>query len=217
MPDKGLLPERTPEPPKSHRNQFQSPESRHKTGESSLGQADRAKGKRGRKPASQSRAEEIRERLLSWRQTPEPQRVSLRALARELGTSHQLLGHYLTRWEKWQAKECGRQATEIRVRAETETRPWIVAEMLRQAQAFERAAFQSMLGSALYDALRQLKRKARGGQLSRGEVKLLRLFASRGHREAQEILDRSSSTEKSKNNLPLISSRATKPFRSAST
>ena len=172
---------------------------------------------RGRKSAAESRAAEIRVKLLAWKQTPEPHKISLRALARELGTSHQLLEHYLTRWEKWQAKECGRQATEIRVRAEAETRPWIVAEMLRHAQALETVAFQSMLGSALYDALRQLKRKARGGQLSRGEVKLLRLFASRGHREAQEILERSSSTEKSKNNLPLISSRATKPFRSAST
>jgi hypothetical protein len=174
-----------------------------------------AQGKRGRKATGRSRAEEIRVRLLAWKQTPEPQRISLRAVGRELGTSHQLLGHYLTSWEKWQAKEYRRQAKEIRVRAGAETYPWTVAEMLGQAQALEKSAFQSMIGSVLDDALRQLKRKARGDRLSCGEIKMLKLFASRGYRDAQELLDRSSGTEKSKNNLPPIPSCATKSFRRA--
>ena len=174
-----------------------------------------AQGERGRKATGQSRAEEIRVRLLAWKQTPEPQRISLRAVGRELGTSHQLLGHYLTNWEKWQAKEYRRQAKQIRVSAGTETHPWIVAEMQRQAQGLEKAAFQSMIGSVLDDALRQLKRKARGGKLSRGELGMLRLFASRGYREAQKVLDRYSSMEKSTNNLPLIPSRTAKSFKRA--
>lgn len=176
-------------------------------------QAQRVCGKRGRKTASESRATEIRARLLSWKQAPKQHRISLRALARELGTSHQLVGHYLACWEKWRSKEHLRAAKEIRVRAAAETRPGVETEMLRQAHAFESAAFQSMLGSALDDTLRQLKRKARGGQLSRGEIKMLKLFVSKGYRDAQETLDRCCRTEKSKNNLPLIPSHTAKSFR----
>jgi hypothetical protein len=50
---------------------------------------------RGRKPKQQSRSEEFRKTLAAWKQIPVAFRPSLRALARELGTSHQLLGHYL--------------------------------------------------------------------------------------------------------------------------
>jgi hypothetical protein len=177
--------------------------------------ADRPSEKRVRRSAVQSQAPDIRARLLTWKQTPEPQRVSLRALARELGTSHQLLGHYLIRWEKWQAKEYRRQAKEIRVRAEAETRPWIAAEMLRQAQVLEKAAFQSEIGSLLDDTLRKLKREARGGQLSRGAVKMLRLFAARGDRDVQQILDRARIAEKSKINLPRTAGDRSKSFRIA--
>lgn len=176
-------------------------------------QAVHSQAKRGRKPASESRATEIRARLLLWKQVQEPHRISLRALARELSTSHQLLGHYLTRWEKWKAKEYRRQAQEIRIRAAAEMRPRVVTEMLGQAKALEAAAFQSMLGSALDDTLRKLKRKARSGRLSCGEMKMLRLFASRGYQDAQEILDRCGRTEKSNNNLPPIPSRTAKSFR----
>ena len=52
---------------------------------------------RGRKLASQSRATEFRLRLRKWKKTPEARRVSLRALAAKLGTSHQLLSFYLRR------------------------------------------------------------------------------------------------------------------------
>jgi hypothetical protein len=54
----------------------------------------------GRKTEQESRATEFRQRLMAWKQTPESQRPSLRALARELGTSHQLLKHYLDGLEK---------------------------------------------------------------------------------------------------------------------
>ncbi len=46
---------------------------------------------RGRKPKQESRSAELRQKLIEWKQTPESSRPSLRALARELGTSHQLL------------------------------------------------------------------------------------------------------------------------------
>jgi hypothetical protein len=59
----------------------------------------------GRKIKQESRADEFRHRLLAWKQIPEPLRPSLREFARELGTSHQLLEHYLGGLEKWQHKE----------------------------------------------------------------------------------------------------------------
>jgi len=40
------------------------------------------KPERGRKPKEESRAEELRQALLAWKQTPEDLRPSLRALAR---------------------------------------------------------------------------------------------------------------------------------------
>ncbi len=61
--------------------------------------------KRGRKPARESRAPEIRARLMEWKRTPESFRSSLRAVAAEMGTSHQLLSFYLRRLEEWQGDE----------------------------------------------------------------------------------------------------------------
>lgn len=67
------------------------------------------RNKRGRKPVGESRAPEIRARLMEWKQTPESLRSSLRALAAEIGTSHQLLSFYLQRLEEWQGTEDERQ------------------------------------------------------------------------------------------------------------
>ena len=53
-------------------------------------------------------------------------RLSLPALARELGTSHQLLRHYLIGLEEWQRQEgyrkANREAEEIRARVAAENR-----------------------------------------------------------------------------------------------
>jgi hypothetical protein len=56
---------------------------------------------RGRKPKKKSRAPEFRQRLVELKETPAPFRPSLRALARELATSPQLLTHFLSRLEEW--------------------------------------------------------------------------------------------------------------------
>lgn len=77
--------------------------------------------RRGRKPAGESRAAEIRARLAAWKQTPEQERISRRTLAAELGTSHQLLSFYLRRWDKWQIKD----------RAKSEKRSLTVEEEAR--------------------------------------------------------------------------------------
>ncbi len=109
-----------------------------------------ARGKRGRKAASESRAAEIRGRLLAWKQTPEAQRISLRALAAQMGTSHQLLSFYLRGWDDWQRKEYRRQAKEIRARVKAERRPMTPEEEARAA-ALDRAGFHSLIDSVVID------------------------------------------------------------------
>jgi hypothetical protein len=79
---------------------------------------------RGRRRANESNAAAIRTRLVAWRQTPESQRPSLRALAVELGTSHQLLSFYLQGLDKWQKAEYEWRVKEIRDRATAENRHW---------------------------------------------------------------------------------------------
>jgi hypothetical protein len=59
----------------------------------------------GRKPKEESRATELRQALIAWQESPKSSRPSLRALAAELGTSHQLLKHYLGGLEKWRDKQ----------------------------------------------------------------------------------------------------------------
>lgn len=169
---------------------------------------------RGRKPKLESRALEFYGRLARWKQAPESARPSLRALARELGTSHQLLGHYLQNWANWQAMEYRRQAKEIRARAERENRtltPWEE----QQARAYDQEAFQWMIESAVEKNIMELERAANAGRLNRVGVKLLKLFASRGYPKAQKILEKLCGGERSENNLPLSRSRAAKSFRFA--
>jgi len=104
--------------------------------------------RRGRKPVSESRAAEIRARLIAWRQIPETNRVSLRALAVQIGTSHQLLSFYLQRLDRWQAREYRRKAKEIRSVGEAENRLLTQCEDA-QANSYEKAAFHASIDFVL--------------------------------------------------------------------
>jgi len=111
----------------------------------------------GRKTKNESRSAEFRQRLLIWRQTPESLRPSLRALARELGTSHQLLQHYLDGVGVWAAQqgrlrveqEYERKCQDISRRANAEGRSaWEDPEMQKAARTFAgRYAYFSLLES----------------------------------------------------------------------
>jgi len=152
---------------------------------------------KGRKPRRESRAAEFRQRLMAWNSASVSSRPSLRALARELGTSHQLLAHYLTRLENWQASEHRRLANEISSRANAENlslTPW-EEEQVRSHSAI---AFRWTVTGVLNDTLRKLIRKARNGQLLKGEVEMLRIFARKGYSEARAILNKWGSAERSK-------------------
>jgi len=155
--------------------------------------SDRTQGKPGRKPANESRAHEIRTRLLAWKKTPNPQRVSLRTLATEIGTSHQLLSFHLRRLEKWQIKEYYRnKAQEI-----PDNRPLT-------------KALCSLMGPAICRMLAGLERQITCGALSATQVKIAKLLARQGIGKAQEILNLHFQR---KNNLPLAQDGTAKSFR----
>jgi hypothetical protein len=148
--------------------------------------------RQGRKPASESRAAEIRARLAAWRQILAPQRISLRALAVEIGTSHQLLSFYLKRLDKWQGKEYQRKANEIRARAKAENRPMTQWEE-SQAVTYERAAFHCTLDSVFEPARKKMLNEIQADvsahrTLSKYQLKVLLLLARHGVPRAQEIL-----------------------------
>jgi hypothetical protein len=125
---------------------------------------------------------------MSWKQTPEASRSSLRALAAEIGTSHQLLSFYLGRWDKWQQKEYRRKANDIRARADADNRTLTQQEQA-QVVAHERAAFQSIIDTVLRDTLTALRKEAKCGKLSRQQLRMVKFLARRGYgREIQEIL-----------------------------
>jgi hypothetical protein len=150
---------------------------------------DREIGKKGRKLAIQSRAAEIRARLKAWRRIPKPQRISLRALARELGTTHQLLGYYLGGWEKCQSKEYRHQAREIRARAEAQNRPLSQWEEA-QADACDKAAMNHQIAAALDSVLHQMVRRVKAGVgLSKRDIRVVKVAAQRGFPKAQKIVE----------------------------
>jgi hypothetical protein len=142
----------------------------------------------GRKPAQESRATEFRRKLMEWKRTPESSRPSLRALACELGTSHQLLTFYLKGLGEWRAKEYWRQAREIRARARDEDRG-LTAWEEQQARAYDRAGVGTMAHFILLESIERMKKESEQRLLCRQEIKALKMFA-RDFPEAQELLQK---------------------------
>jgi hypothetical protein len=126
---------------------------------------------RGRKPSQESRSAELRRRLVAWKQVPESARPSLRALSRELGTSHQLLGHYLTVLEKRQQMERWHKANE---ESDSERRPMTQRE---EQQRHTIATVRADVGPLLRDALANLEQHATRGPLNRLQLKMVKIFA----------------------------------------
>lgn len=172
----------------------------------------------GRKLASESRAVEVRERLAAWRRTSEPSRPSLRSLAREIGTSHQLLSHYLRTWDKWEGKEYKRRADGIRERAWAEKRalsPWEES----QASAYDSASFQAMITDVLDGAMNKLLTHLKTGHvLTKPELQYVTVAARKGLPTAQRVLDAYGriDTKNQRNNLPRMTCGNAKSFRRGS-
>jgi hypothetical protein len=143
---------------------------------------------RGRKQKQESRATELRRKLIDWKQTPESSRPPLRALARELVTSHQLLNFYLKGLEKWQGEEYWRQAREIRARAIAEDRPLTQWED-QQARAYDRAGLHLTTGYMLRHSIKRMKKDSERGPLCWHDIKALKMLAPK-FPEAQELLEK---------------------------
>jgi len=148
--------------------------------------------RRGRKLASESRAAEMRARLTEWKQMPQSFRGSLRALAAEMGTSHQLLSFYLQRLDEWQDKRQGTeyegQENAICARARAENRSMTQWEE-SQVVANRRAALRSFLRARLAASLRRLQREI--GEAcgpTKQQIMKLEFFAGWGFPMAQKIL-----------------------------
>jgi hypothetical protein len=145
---------------------------------------------KGRKPKQESRGPEFRRTLIAWKQAPESSRPSLRAVARGLGTSHQLLSFYLKRLHKWQSKEYWRQAGEIRARANTEGRAMTQQEE-QQFYAYNRAAMRATVGPMLLETIERMKKDSESRPLYWQEIKALKILA-RQFPEAHEVLQKRS-------------------------
>ena len=119
---------------------------------------------RGRKTKQESRAAEFRQRLLEWKQTPVVLRPSLRALAREIGTSHQLLSHYLSALEEWRReKELEPLRTQAKAKNliltmgdELRYLAWLRKVEVRQARGAARAAKWASKHIELLERIKQL-------------------------------------------------------------
>jgi hypothetical protein len=141
---------------------------------------------RGRKPKAESQGAQIRTSLAEWKRTPKFARASLRALSRELGTSHQLLGHYIKQWDEWQSKEYWRLAKEIRARANAESRV-LTQQEEQQVYAYNRAALRVTAGFVLLDVIERIKRDSERRPLVWQEIKSLKILA-RHFPEARDLL-----------------------------
>jgi hypothetical protein len=153
----------------------------------------------GRKCAQESRATEFRRALLLWKQAPESPRPSLRALARELDTSHQLLSFYVKNLHRWQSKEYWRRAKEIRARANAEGRA-LTQEEEQQVYAYNRAAMRATVGPMLLDTIERITVETECRPPCRQEIKILKILA-RQFPEAHELLQQRSQAGPKKRKL----------------
>lgn len=148
---------------------------------------------RGRRLKVDSRADELCRALDMWNLTNESRRPSLRALARQLSTSHELLRYYLARLEKRKYKEVSRVAEEeavvIRNRANAENRELTGSE-LQQLQTLDVRSFRALLGVAALDSLDRLKQAASRGPMHRPEYKMLEVLVKSGVPGALELWEK---------------------------
>lgn len=169
----------------------------------------------GRKPSCESRAEEFRQHLSAWKRSI-VSRPSLRALARELGTSHQLLCHYLKTWLKWEARDYRRRASEIRARARIEHRHLTSSEQL-EATEYDRAALRETITDSIESMFKGLLKKVKAGNSpSKSEMRFVRIAAKNGVGSAARILDLCGgiSAKNRRDNLPAVRVVVVNSFRS---
>jgi len=134
----------------------------------------------GPKPKEESRATELRQALIAWKQIPEGSRPSLRFLALQLRTSHQLLTHFLNTIDEWGLEERIRLAKEraehIQARAQAEGRRMSGPE-----------AFGAIVGPALLEMIAKIQQELKLGPVDSHRIKTLKILANR-YPEARDLL-----------------------------
>ena len=133
-------------------------------------------------------ANETRELLICWKQQTRAARPSMRALARELGTSHQLLQYYLKTLLRWQGKQYFRKAKEVYARAESENR-FTTPEENRKALEFNRAGVAVWAEDELNGVVDRLEQDAEHRPLVWQEIQMLKKLSTR-FPKAHELLNR---------------------------
>jgi hypothetical protein len=134
----------------------------------------------------ESRALELRQRLILWKQMPESSRPTLRGLGREIDVKHQLLGYYLDGLDEWEYGERCRRAremaqkkpTEIRARAKAENREMTMGECC-----------QAIITPEMPDQIEEIRQEAKRGRLNWAHVKMLQIWA-RHFPQAKEVLEK---------------------------
>jgi hypothetical protein len=125
----------------------------------------------GRKPKEESRADELRQALIAWKQIPEAVRPSLRFLAAQLRTNHQLLSHFLGTLDEWELEERIRltksESERISARVEAEGRRMTLDEVRR-----------TVILPALLDLIYRDAQDLKRGPLHPKRIQMLRMMAS---------------------------------------
>jgi hypothetical protein len=140
---------------------------------------------RGRKPTYESRATELRQKLAVWKETPESERPSLRGLARENTTSHQLLSFYLKGLEEWQLQDRYRTAKRRALQSAEEIRSRAAAE---NREMTLRQCLDSIVGPGWIEEVESLRQAAKRGPLNWYQGQMLKIHARQGILGAQELL-----------------------------
>jgi len=125
---------------------------------------------------------------MEWKQEPESSRPPLRALAREICVSHQLLGYYLDGLEEWEYEERFRSAKEMAQKKAKDLRARPKAEN-REMTRWE--CYEAILAPWAFNQLESIVKDVKQGPLYYDQIKILKLLA-RESPLAQEFLQKCS-------------------------
>jgi hypothetical protein len=117
---------------------------------------------------------------------PEPARPSLRALARKLNTSHQLLKHFLDGLDDWEYKERFRVAQEL---AEQKANVFRARARAENREMTMRESLDVLVTPGMLDQIETIRQEAKRGRLNWAHVKTPKIWA-RHFPQAKEVLEK---------------------------
>jgi hypothetical protein len=125
----------------------------------------------GRKSKQDSRANELRQALIAWKESPEGSRPSLRFLALQLRTSHQLLTHFLNTIDEWGLEE--------RIRIAKERMERIQARAQQEGRQLSWPEAATIIEPALLEMIANAQQEFKLGPLESHDIKMLKMLADR--------------------------------------